>query len=506
MCLFLLAGIIFVVGIYSKSALRTVFSCIMVVLLALTCVMHFFSKRLRVVKILSVIIAFVVGALLTVGTFEIYYSRQNFNSSYFINARVCERSFYSDKEKVVVTLDQAEIVDEKTLETYKVDGKIRLYLTMEDSHAMKFELGEKVTASIGLKRVGLFDDGEPNFYYLVRNVLLVGFGSENDIVSLNASSPTIFDSFKTRVKGELDKYLSADYSELAYTMLFGDRAGLNKSMEETYHASGIGHLLAVSGLHVGFLVTLLSLFLSLFKANNKVKFWVISVVVFIYAFLCGFSVSVTRAMIMTVVLLFSRAMFKEYDSLSALAFAGIIILLFSPLQAYTLGFQTSFGSVAAIILLGKQISAFFSKFFHHKLSDAISLSISASIGLIPFMAVNLMRLSIFSIVTNVIVIPIASLAFMILLPFAFLGALIPYVAIVSKVFEFLMRIVTGIGTLTGAFTFASAQPILILLFSILFVLSMICVSDNAFFKRKTKAIVSSSLLGASLVMFIVALI
>ncbi len=67
-------------------------------------------------------------------------------------------------------------------------------------------------------------------------------------------------------------------------MLFGDRGELDDDISEVFSASGIAHLLAVSGLHVGFIVTLLSFVLGLCQAGDKTKFFVVSAVIYLCIF------------------------------------------------------------------------------------------------------------------------------------------------------------------------------------------------------------------------------
>ncbi len=503
MCLFFMAGIVFVVGLYSGGTFRILLSCLMLLALISTIVVKaLFAKNRKIFKVVSILVVFILSSIITVTIIEINNNSATYKGDYFVSGRVCERTYENSTGKLVVTVDSVNLTNLKTLEKSSVSGKMRFYLEEADCRSMNFELGELVNASLSVKSASLFLDGEPNFYMYNKNIKLLGYGSEEEVVSLNELNANIFDKFKTKVKSVLDLYLTSDYSELGYTMLFGDKAGLSDEITANYSASGISHLLAVSGLHVGFVVTLLTVLLNAFKANSKVKFFIISGMVFIYAFLCGFSVSVTRALIMTVVMLYAKMRFKEYDGLSSLAVAGLIILLINPLDLYNVGFQLSFGSVASIILLTPAFTSFFSKYFYNKFASALALSLSAEIGIIPSLVLSFSKISVFAIVTNIIVIPIASIAFMFLFVAVIVSLILPALGMFTYIFEFLMRIVTGISQLTGAITFASANQVVLILFSIFIVMLAIMCSDYVFMQKKSRAVMCCGAGVLSLVAFV----
>ena len=353
-----------------------------------------------------------------------------------------------------------------------------------------------------MKNTEIERNGKLDFYSLIKNINIVGFGNEDDIISTEKYSKTIFDKIKIKAKLVLDGFLSEDYSELAYTMLFGDKANLNEDIYDVYSASGISHLLAVSGLHVGFVVTLLGLFLSLFKLKDKSRFIIISVFVFLYAFMCEWTTSVTRAFIMTVILLFSKLRKTKYDSLSSLAFAGLIILFINPISIFDVGFMLSFSAVASIIIFSRTFTNFFSKFLHIKLASAISVSLAASIGTNLVIMLSFDKLSLFSIVTNCIVIPIASVAFMLMFTFVLLGMVIYPLGIGSFLFEPLMKVVTGVGTIAGVVSLAGLNNWLVLGFGAFLITGAVFVSDYSLIQKKNRIILGSISLLFSSVCFI----
>ena len=125
----------------------------------------------------------------------------------------------------------------------------------------------------------------------------------------------------------------------------------------------------------------------------KTKFFTISIVVLIYAILCGFTVSVTRALIMTVVLLYVKMRQFDYDGLNSLSLAGLIILLLEPLWLFDAGFQLSFLAVAGIIVLSPLISRFLCRYFNDKFANTIAVCVSAQVATLPVIMTTISNLS-----------------------------------------------------------------------------------------------------------------
>jgi len=492
-CLFAMAGIIFAVGLYFDQLYFFVLSIIVSVFLVATIIIKFkFAKTNKLFKILSVCFAFLISFALTNLVLDINNKPLNIEGDYYLRGRV----YYSTSTTIsgyrVVNLDNVKITSVKSDETKNIKGKVRLYLEATDGSAKELKLGELVRGKFSLTQSSLKRDGCVDFYSVNKNINIIGFGSEDDVVSLKEYNRTIFDKIKIKFKTVLDGFLSDDFSELGYAMIFGDRANLSEEIYEIYSLSGMSHLLAVSGLHVGFIVTLIGLVLTLFKAKDKTKFIVITTLTFLYALLCGFTVSVSRAFIMTVILLFSKLRKQRYDSLSSLALAALIILMLNPLYLFDIGFILSFSAVASIILFNRTFTNFFSRFLHNKLASTISVSLSASIGTTLAIMVNFNKLSIFAVITNCIVIPIASIAFMLMFVFVVLGALVYPLGIGVYLFEILMKIVTGIGKLTGAINLAGVNKYFMVVFGFGLILSGVTVSDYCIVKKKSKIILATS--------------
>ena len=121
--------------------------------------------------------------------------------------------------------------------------------------------------------------------------------------------------------------LSNTNANLAYSSIFGDRSELDEETYDYFKLSGVAHLLAVSGLHVGILVLILNKVFDGLRLKRWLKLIFLSIMLILYSYLCGFTTSVVRASIMAICLVGARTLFKEYDSLSSKGVAGIILFV-----------------------------------------------------------------------------------------------------------------------------------------------------------------------------------
>lgn len=266
-------------------------------------------------------------------------------------------------------------------------------------------------------------------------------------VEIVNGSPNIFEKIKLKTKLILTNNMSAENANIAYAMLFGEKDDIDKNIYNVFSIAGISHILAVSGLHIGVFVAVLLFILKKCKLNKLVSFIVLCGVLLLYMILCGFTPSVVRASLMAIIMFGASIYGKQYDSLSSLSLSAIIICLFNPFAMFKVGFQLSFACVFAIITLSPVIDRFFAKFkFENSFSKSISMSIATSLALIPFCAHYFGRVSLLSILTNVVVIPLFSYTYILLFIFTIISLLINFVGailVVPNLFIHLIKLIAN---------------------------------------------------------------
>lgn len=263
-----------------------------------------------------------------------------------------------------------------------------------------------------------------------------------DVAIESGKSESLSENFRERVKSLLLNNMNEENAGIAYSVLFGDKSLISSDIKNAFSYSGLAHVLAVSGLHIGFLVALMVCLLRLFKLNDVATFCVIVFILILYSSLCGFTSSVVRASIMSVVMLFSKIVKRKYDSLNSLSIAGIIILLFKPSELFNVGFQLSFLCVYSIITIAPYLTKFLNKLKMPKsVSSSVAITFSTTIALLPLMAINFNQLSILSVVSNMLILPVFSISYSLLFVLSLICLCFPFVGFLLKVPDIIFQFI-----------------------------------------------------------------
>ncbi len=154
-------------------------------------------------------------------------------------------------------------------------------------------------------------------------------------------------------KNRIVRFFPTDTAPFAKALLLGDTSDLSYSQDTALKLSGIRHVTAVSGLHISILFALVFLF---FRSRRWLVLLVSTPLLLFFAAMTGFSPSVTRACLMYFLIALSQAVFEEYDTLTSLAFACLVMLLLNPFVLLSVSFQLSVSSVLGILLFASPAS------------------------------------------------------------------------------------------------------------------------------------------------------
>lgn len=213
--------------------------------------------------------------------------------------------------------------------------------------------------------------------------------------------------FKRRMESIIASNLPSPHKELLAAMMLGNREQLPDRWKEIFIKTGTFHILAISGLHVGLVLSIFAFGFKIIHFPRKASFVLIILLLFIYALITGARPSVLRATIMAAVFLVGLLLERDVDIYNSIALAGLIILFIHPLQLFDAGFQLSFIAVISIIYLTPRIE----RLFHNKkvkyfLVKSFSVSTSAWLGVAPLIAYYFNIVTPITILANLIVIPL----------------------------------------------------------------------------------------------------
>jgi competence protein ComEC len=206
--------------------------------------------------------------------------------------------------------------------------------------------------------------------------------------------------------------IDGDAYAVVAAMSLGDKSALTRDLKDTYSVSGASHVLALSGLHLGIIYILFSLFLPR-RRWPALSQLVIILFIWAFVFLVGMSVSVVRSAVMLTVYGLLSIGNRDKMSINALAFTAIVMLIWNPSWLFDVGFQMSFMAVLAILLFVPLFEDVFSAEYlmEHRwikrIWGLVTVSCSAQLGVAPLIAFYFGRFSTYFLLTNFIVIPAA---------------------------------------------------------------------------------------------------
>lgn len=331
-----------------------------------------------------------------------------------------------------------------------VGGKVRLTVSsVRGTVAVMLKAGDEVS----FESTVFFVESEMKIGKYNRNDIRYVAKLTGDEIAFTGSSMGFFDSMRNGMKSILEEN-AGSYGSLAYAVLTGDKGGLEEGITDYYGTSGIGHILAVSGLHVGFITAALAWILGKLRLNRYAKLGIVSSTLLFYCFLASFSPSVVRASVMCVIGLTADAFGKRRDSLSGLCAAVTAILAIKPLYVYDVGFVLSVSAVAGILMFAETIKRLL-KFLPGFLSGAMSVSVAAQIGITPTMLVVFGKFTPYSIFANLLVIPVMSVTFVVIVLAVCVVAIIPRFGILLTISCSGLVLVDLIARLVSFIPFAS---------------------------------------------------
>ncbi|RJP67243.1 MAG: DNA internalization-related competence protein ComEC/Rec2 [Ignavibacteriales bacterium] len=239
------------------------------------------------------------------------------------------------------------------------------------------------------------------------------------LTSYNAEDLIVLDSAKTNFaniilsfRKSIDERISELHTPVAASLLkgliVGDRSEISDETKTDFINTGVVHVLAVSGLHVAYI---LLIFLFVFGRFSLISRNILTIVgLFVFIFITGSTASVVRSAIMGMVILVAIITNRSANIYNSLAFSATIILFFNPGDLFDPGLQLSFAAVISIVALApffkRRIDSLnLKKNWIRKLLLFCTVSLAAQIGTIPFTLIYFRKLSLISLLANIVVIP-----------------------------------------------------------------------------------------------------
>ena len=275
----------------------------------------------------------------------------------------------------------------------------------------------KLKLPSGPRNPGAFDY---RAYLHAQGITSLFYSSGQDILWHNTqdtgfSISRITANIRVWIQKNLANYATGQRLALINGLIIGQRQDIDEHVIENFARTGLIHILAVSGLHVGFIVLILVIVADLIRIPKKWQWIFILSGIFCYVHLTGLKPPVIRAATMAALILIGSAFERKTNIYNSLGAAAVFILFWQPLQLFQLGFQLSFAAVAGIACLYQPLLTFFTRLIPLRFQALrwtlalLAVSLAAQLATLPFSITAFGRLPITAIWGNLVVIPAAFL-------------------------------------------------------------------------------------------------
>ncbi len=258
--------------------------------------------------------------------------------------------------------------------------------------------------------------------------------------------------YRERMINDFRTQLGDDCGGFLSGMVFGEKRELGSEVKTTLYRCGIGHLLAVSGLHVSIIIGLFMLLLSRLGVNRFVSFGLVNVLLIFLIIMANSPVSAIRAGIMLDILYSSRLLRRQNDTLNSLAIASLIINISDPYAVYSSGFMLSLsgtfgiGVFAPYMLKGFQRRTLLQKLGYDFLTAALT-----SISVFPLSMYYFEETSVIAPVMNVFAVPVCSAAMVMGLLYVLTGGLLNFLPPAGVLLKTVLAVSDKAASLPGAY-------------------------------------------------------
>ena len=384
---------------------------------------------------------------------------------------------YKDEQKLTI---RGVIVSDKEEKEYKDIYKIKIkycneyskykneYLYIRISKKMNIEVNygdEVIVEGQFLEPTGQRNYGGFNYKQYLKTLNICGSVNVEKIQIKDINKLNIIfylaNKLSCNIENKIDDILEKEEASVLKGILLGKTDDIEDKTYEQFRVSSISHILAVSGMHISYIIFGTSLLLKKNLGKRNTKYVIIFILIF-YMFLTGFSASIVRATIMGIIVIVSGLVHRKNDIWTSIALSLICILIYNPFLIIDIGLQLSYIGTIGIILLNKTIFKVIRNIkltkrnkkykinrkrilFIKKMQEILSVTISAQISILPIILYHFNLFGTYFFISNlfvsIIIGPIIILGFLtIILSFIFY----PISAISANILKLMIKILVQI--------------------------------------------------------------
>ena len=303
----------------------------------------------------------------------------------------------------------------------KVKGDLIIYF-QKDSTIKDFTYGQQIVIEKELQSIQ--NAGNPGGFDYKRFCLFQGITHQvylkaDEFVLLPGKKVHWFKQFlidtRQQVINILQKYIDGKKEEgLAEALLIGYKDDLDKNLVQAYTRTGVVHVIAISGLHLGMIYLILVSILKPFKKNRHTK-WIVPVFIvcflWLFALLAGAQPSVVRSALMFTCIVLGENLSRKTSIYNTLSVSAFILLCINPFFLWDVGFQLSYAAVLSIVIFMKPIYQLI--YINNKLLDSFwkinTVTIAAQLLTLPISVYHFHQFPNLFLISNLVTVPLSGL-------------------------------------------------------------------------------------------------
>jgi len=285
---------------------------------------------------------------------------------------------------------------------------------------LKFRTGDRISVSAQVlpgrdfrnfsesRLAGLRKNQLVHNHAVTKSVLLVKLEQPAGGVSIQRSISTLRLALQRKIE---EHFSTADRTALSQqgavleAMLLGERGRMDEETTAALQRSGLFHLIAISGAHIGIISVLFFSVLRLFRVPRRVSYSALIVLLLFYSLLVEGRASVFRATIMALAYLISRLLWKQTHLLNTISCSAFLLLLSNPFYLFDMGFDLTFAATLSIILFYRKLLSVLPR-LPLKISELFAVSLTAQLGVLPLLAASFNRVTFAALLLNFPAIPL----------------------------------------------------------------------------------------------------
>lgn len=324
--------------------------------------------------------------------------------------------------------------------------------------------------------------------YAPQEIRVVGKRCGNPVISKIALP------IKKYIRNTIDEHLGWIQGPFLRVIIVGDRGIVPKRIYEYFQNTGVVHLMAISGIHVGIIAVIIFTIMSIFRVPLIPNQIITSIFLILYACITDLRPPIVRATIMSIFAMIALTTERDSDIFNVMSFAGLFILFINPQTLFDVGFILSFGGVFwGVYLYSKVYNLIFRVIrvegagvltkllaqLHRRGIQLFTFSLCVQLGITPIVLYNFFKLPIISVIANLFVVPLTGACISLTFIMSLLNLLpwqMPTYIFVSATWAtttFTIKIVEWLDKIPYAYIWVGKPSILVISFYYLLLVSIV---------------------------------